>query len=191
MSWNAERITAVETLWRGGLSAAQIAAALGAGITRNAVIGKLHRLGLSGRKKTAAAERPSPVRSGGAMKALGRGRHAIAKPQVAPRALCRPSPSPKLGTLPREGRPDHPLVSLVDLGRFACHYPFGTPGDDNFGFCGAKVDPQTARYPFCYCDTHRAIAYQTGSAHAPSFSAKCEEKSPRLDDLVDEMSGDA
>ncbi len=54
MSWTDERVELLKKLWSDGLSASQIAAELG-GITRNAVIGKVHRLGLSGRAKSASA----------------------------------------------------------------------------------------------------------------------------------------
>jgi len=73
-SWSAERVTALKTLWLAGRSAAEIAKALG-GVTRNAVIGKVHRLGLAGRMepsaprrtraerpRTSALRRPSPSR---------------------------------------------------------------------------------------------------------------------------------
>ena len=57
MSWTDERVELLKKLWSDGLSASQIAAELG-GITRNAVIGKVHRLGLSGRAKSASAAAP-------------------------------------------------------------------------------------------------------------------------------------
>ena len=57
MSWNDERVDLLSKLWLEGRSASQIAAELGLGVTRNAVIGKVHRLGLSGRAKLAA---PTP-----------------------------------------------------------------------------------------------------------------------------------
>src|SRR5436853_1786140 len=59
MSWTDERVELLKKLWADGLSASQIAAELG-GITRNAVIGKVHRLGLSGRAKSPAAASPRP-----------------------------------------------------------------------------------------------------------------------------------
>ena len=57
MSWTDERVELLKKLWSDGLSASQIAAELG-GITRNAVIGKVHRLGLSGRAKAASSAAP-------------------------------------------------------------------------------------------------------------------------------------
>ena len=63
MSWTDERVELLKRLWNQGLSASQIAGELSNGITRNAVIGKVHRLGLSGRAKTptAPASRPRKV----------------------------------------------------------------------------------------------------------------------------------
>ena len=66
MSWTDERVELLKKLWSDGLSASQIAAELG-GITRNAVIGKVHRLGLSGRAKS-----PSSSRRGRASRARPR-----------------------------------------------------------------------------------------------------------------------
>src|SRR5712664_531877 len=59
MSWTDERVELLKKLWQDGLSASQIAGELG-GITRNAVIGKVHRLGLSGRAKAPSASMPRP-----------------------------------------------------------------------------------------------------------------------------------
>src|SRR5258707_1053279 len=69
MMWTDERVELLKKLWTDGLSASQIAAELG-GITRNAVIGKVHRLGLSGRAKspTSAAPRPRKPRAPGMMR---------------------------------------------------------------------------------------------------------------------------
>ena len=59
MTWTDERVEQLKKLWSDGLSASQIAAELG-GITRNAVIGKVHRLGLSGRTKAPSTAAPRP-----------------------------------------------------------------------------------------------------------------------------------
>src|SRR5512136_1031948 len=97
MSWSDERVELLRKLWSDGLSAAQVAAELGAGVTRNAVIGKIHRLGLAERGKPANAPRPRAPRparatageavsrsNGGAM-VLGNVALAVApRPVVAP-----------------------------------------------------------------------------------------------------------
>ena len=73
MSWTDERVETLKKLWSEGLSASQIAAELG-GVTRNAVIGKVHRLGLSGRSKSpsSAAPRPRKPRAHGQMLRVSR-----------------------------------------------------------------------------------------------------------------------
>ena len=79
MAWNDERVELLKKLWAEGLSASQIAGRLG-GVTRNAVIGKVHRLGLSGRATTSRMKimrpRQRAVPAGG-------GKRAIAKPKFA------------------------------------------------------------------------------------------------------------
>src|SRR5271169_6415083 len=99
MEWNNERIEQLRSLWRDGLSASQIAAVLG-GITRNAVIGKAHRLGLTGR--------PSPIKNRGAGPARPR-------PPRRPRAE-RLSPAPRAAAAPvRRVEPVLPPVELEDM----------------------------------------------------------------------------
>ena len=61
MAWNDERVELLKRLWAEGLSASQIASRLG-GVTRNAVIGKVHRLGLSGRATSSRSSSPRPRR---------------------------------------------------------------------------------------------------------------------------------
>jgi GcrA cell cycle regulator len=56
MGWTEERVELLKKLWMEGLSASQIAGILGEGVTRNAVIGKVHRLKLSGRAKPASSQ---------------------------------------------------------------------------------------------------------------------------------------
>ena len=81
MGWTEERVELLKKLWSDGLSASQIAGRLG-GITRNAVIGKVHRLGLAGRATTSRMRAP-------------RLRH-----RVAP-APMRPAPAPAAAVAPR------------------------------------------------------------------------------------------
>src|SRR5215211_2405368 len=71
MSWTDERVEMLKKLWSDGLSASQIAAELG-GITRNAVIGKVHRLGLSGRAKSPSSSAPRQRRARPSMMRVAR-----------------------------------------------------------------------------------------------------------------------
>ncbi len=143
--WSDDRITTLKTLWLDGLSASQIAGRLG-GVTRNAVIGKVHRLGLSGRaepSKPARLERPSRPQ-----------RARRPAPAKAPLAFRRASP-PSL----REPVPEGPglAASMTDLGPHTCKWPIGDPKAEDFSFCG-----RLASGP--YCPAHTARSFQPGTA---------------------------
>ncbi|MFN3511895.1 MAG: GcrA family cell cycle regulator [Phenylobacterium sp.] len=135
-SWTRERVDALARLWRGGLSAAQIAAALG-GVTRNAVIGKIHRLGLNGGPKAArpGTRRASPVRRSDG----GRRGPAPVRP-----------PPPRIVAAPE----DPGLATVLTVAAHACRWPIGDPLAAGFTLCGRPA----ARG--AYCDGHAAQAYQ-------------------------------
>ncbi len=82
MSWTDERVETLKKMWGEGQSASQIAKELG-GVTRNAVIGKVHRLGLSNRAGS----------GGGATKAPAKEKPAAAKPAPKPAAKAKPAPA--------------------------------------------------------------------------------------------------
>ena len=114
MSWTDERVELLKKLWSDGLSASQIAAELG-GITRNAVIGKVHRLGLSGRAKAAssAAPRQRKARSSTHMLRIGRG--AIRGNTALAHAYeIEPEVTPRAG---REHHPDRPAPHYSGIDR--------------------------------------------------------------------------
>jgi GcrA cell cycle regulator len=154
MSWTDERVELLKKLWSDGLSASQIAAELG-GITRNAVIGKVHRLGLSGRAKSASVgvprqrktRSPSMLRIGrGAI----RGNTALAhaydiETEAEPQMLDNIIPLGQRRT----------LLELSDL---TCRWPIGDPGGGDFFFCGGNTLDGLP-----YCGYHSRIAYQPAS----------------------------
>ncbi|CAM5773966.1 GcrA family cell cycle regulator [Bosea minatitlanensis] len=164
-AWTEERVELLKKLWSDGLSASQIAAELG-NVTRNAVIGKVHRLGLSGRAKSAAAPaaarsaapRKAPARApslpagGGA--AAPRSAQALA-PHFAPAAAVEieaeqaPLPSEDV-VIPFSDR-----VTIMELREYMCRWPMGDPTSPDFRFCGARS--QTG---LPYCSYHSRIAYQ-------------------------------
>ncbi|NJO53638.1 MAG: GcrA cell cycle regulator [Bacteroidales bacterium] len=157
MSWNDERIEQLKKLWAEGLSASQIAAELG-GITRNAVIGKVHRLGLSGRAKTASAATPrsrkqrtpaaAPRQNG-----FVRGNVVLA-PRVAPEEA--PEVESELATEPVENVvPIGQRCSILELTEATCRWPLGEPGRSDFSYCGGRA---ISGLP--YCAFHARIAYQ-------------------------------
>ncbi len=148
MSWTDERVERLKKLWTDGLSASQIAAELG-GVTRNAVIGKVHRLGLSGRAKSPSSSTPRPrkVRSGGHMLRVSRpsirGNTALAYDYDV-------EPEPELIEIPVEQR-----KTLLQLNEHTCRWPIGDPGSPEFFFCGGETVNELP-----YCSYHSRVAYQ-------------------------------
>jgi len=156
MSWTDERVETLKKLWAEGHSASQIAAELG-GITRNAVIGKVHRLGLSGRAKSpsSAAPRPRKPRTAPHMlrvtRSSMRGNTALAH---AYEFDIEPDAEPIDNVIPLGQR-----RSLLELTEDTCRWPIGDPGSADFYFCGG---PAITSLP--YCAYHSRIAYQPANA---------------------------
>src|ERR1044072_6323713 len=150
MTWTDERVELLRKLWTDGLSASQIAAELG-GITRNAVIGKVHRLGLSGRAKSPSSSAPrarkprSPIMR--ASRPMTRGSSALALAYE-----LEPYQDPELiNTVTPLGQPR----TLLELNEDPCRWPIGDPATPEFFFCGGK--PLTG---LPYCSYHSRVAYQ-------------------------------
>ncbi|MFQ3666697.1 MAG: GcrA family cell cycle regulator [Sphingomonadaceae bacterium] len=162
MAWTEERIALLTKYWQEGHSASQIAEALGEGLTRNAVIGKAHRLGL--------AARPSPLKGADGKEESApraRKRAAPAEPAEAPEAEPAPAaPEPVAEALApsapaaparrRAGAPKTTRVTLLDLNDRICKWPIGHPDEPDFHFCGKPVAPG-----FPYCGEHCLLAYQS------------------------------
>jgi GcrA cell cycle regulator len=155
LTWSDDRVEQLRKLWEGGLSASQIAAELG-NVTRNAVIGKVHRLGLSGRAKSpsSAAPRPRKARAPQHMmrvvRPVSRGNTALAQ---AFDIELEPDPIAYDNVVPMSQR-----LSLLELSEATCHWPVGDPSSADFFFCGGKA---LASLP--YCAHHSRIAYQPAS----------------------------
>ena len=92
MSWTEERIATLTKMWEGGATASEIATELG-GVSRNAVIGKAHRLGLKAR--------PSPVKANDKKKATAKKKEAIPKPAARPKAKAPPAKKAKEAEAPK------------------------------------------------------------------------------------------
>ncbi len=167
MSWTEDRVELLKRYWGQGKSASQIAALLG-DVTRNAVIGKAHRLGLSGR--------PSPIRNRPALTT----RPKTAQPRrLRPAGTPRPTQNtamapvrkvePAAATAPAEPPPP-PVngkgVTILELNDRMCKWPIGDPRKPGFRFCGHAVQPGTS-----YCAYHAAQAYQKP---APKGAQKSE-----------------
>ena len=146
MGWTDERVELLKKLWLDGLSASQIAKQLG-GVTRNAVIGKVHRLGLSGRAAPSQPTRP------------------VFKAPRAPRPA--PAPQPRRVEAHTHHTPNTPApqaiyypeepgsATVLTLGAHMCKWPIGDPATDGFSFCGRRTDVDGP-----YCASHARVAYQ-------------------------------
>ena len=143
MDWNDQAISTLRALWTDGHSTAEIGRRMG--ITKNAVIGKVHRLGLSGR--------PSPIRTGPRApraKRVTRGQPTL-PPAFRPVAVVA---APRTSTPPARPVATSPLAPLVLPTRGFCQWPVGEPRAPGFRLCDA-----TALYGRPYCETHCRTAY--------------------------------
>jgi GcrA cell cycle regulator len=151
MNWSDERVELLKKLWNDGLSASQIAAELG-GITRNAVIGKVHRLGLSGRAKSPSSAVPRPRKPRAPSHMLRITRSTRGNTALAPMYELDIEPEPELieNIIPLGQR-----CSILELNEEKCHWPIGDPGTPEFFFCGGRAIDGLP-----YCGYHSRIAYQ-------------------------------
>ncbi|HYB06111.1 MAG TPA: GcrA family cell cycle regulator [Methyloceanibacter sp.] len=154
MAWNDERVELLKRLWAEGLSASQIASRLG-GVTRNAVIGKVHRLGLSGRATSSRSSSPRPRRvqaprqhRAPSLLFATRGNAAL-KPAYEEEIEPAPAPIEELYIPPAE------RASILTLKESMCRWPIGDPGEEEFHFCGRKTSGSVP-----YCEHHARLAYQ-------------------------------
>ncbi len=148
--WTEDRVAVLTKLWAEGLSASQVAKQLG-GVTRNAVIGKIHRLGLSGRATTNRAPRARPA----APRVAAPRSQQTAAPRPAEAKMSPPTSAPEPQILmPVEIEPGK-LATVLTLTEQTCKWPIGDPGTEGFHFCGHSADPSMP-----YCAAHARLAYQ-------------------------------
>ena len=149
MEWSSERIEQLRSLWHDGLSASQIATHLG-GITRNAVIGKAHRLGLTGRpspikNRSVSVARPRPPRR-------PRVEHAPVQRVVAAAPVHQTRHVEPPQPIELENMPGATILTLTDR---ICKWPIGDPRHPDFHFCG-----RASAEGLPYCVEHARRAYQ-------------------------------
>jgi len=153
LTWSDDRVEQLKKLWEAGLSASQIAAELG-NVTRNAVIGKVHRLGLSGRAKSPAAAAPRQRKAARPAQPMMRVARPVARGNTALAQVfeveAEPDPVTFDNVVPMSQR-----LSLLELRESTCHWPVGDPASPDFFFCGGK-----ALNGLPYCAQHSRIAYQ-------------------------------
>jgi GcrA cell cycle regulator len=167
MNWTDERVEKLKKLWSEGLSASQIAAQLG-GVSRNAVIGKVHRLSLPGRAKAGGGS-VATNRAAAPKRATSAPRAPNFASRVVTKTVARPVGSTALkeeveveAYEEMEFRPASNVVvpisrrlGLTELTERTCKWPVGDPLKDDFHFCGCE-----ARDASPYCGYHAKLAYQ-------------------------------
>ncbi|MGR3755763.1 MAG: GcrA family cell cycle regulator [Tranquillimonas sp.] len=187
MSWTDERVELLKKMWSDGQSASQIAKELG-GVTRNAVIGKVHRLGLSNRvggvagkpegEDAAPADQPAveaaapaspapeprPAQPQPAAQAAAPAAPPARKPVITAGQPLPPQPSaneisPEALASVREVEKSAKKIGLMELTERTCKWPIGDPATDDFWFCGLGVQ---AGKP--YCEAHVGVAFQPMSS---------------------------
>lgn len=164
--WSGARVAQLKVLYAAGLSASQIAAEIGGGVTRNAVIGKTMRLKLPARGKRLESSVPNRI--------------IVRRPAPDPAPRPSPAPAPRSSAPPprrnqtnslsekiaiaeaepglperlKGEKPDGTGIKFIDLTVNNCHWPKGDPLDEDFEFCGARAIPGMS-----YCSHHCRISY--------------------------------
>ena len=140
MSWTEEKVAKLKELWGKGNTASQIAEIIG-GISRNAVIGKAHRLNLSAKIKTRSATSTQNFNNSVEnknIKLINKGRRSKFKSLL----------------IDKDFEPENPK-QLEELDENSCKWPIGHPDEKDFYFCG-----RTSLKDFSYCKLHLLYAYQ-------------------------------
>lgn len=156
MNWTDERVELLKKLWSEGLSASQIATQLG-GVSRNAVIGKVHRLKLSGRGRASSAA-PRPKKAAPSAPKAPRPSRPMTTTVGANALQARFDTQPDAAPAPRASSVVVPLsrnLKLIELSERTCKWPNGDPLAEEFSFCGNDVGDCGP-----YCAYHSRVAYQ-------------------------------
>src|SRR6056297_2884174 len=182
-TWNDERVEQLKKLWAEGKSASQIAVESG-GISRNAVIGKVHRLGLAGRPQAVTSANTVPAASAQEAADAAPAECMDRQPAIqdaepgstpSPRSAAAASAgnaasagsqrrasgvTGRASAAPRSGKVEpvpefEQHVTIMELREGMCRWPIGDPTSAEFRFCGARADIGVP-----YCNHHARIAYQ-------------------------------
>lgn len=159
MSWTDERVALLKKMWNEGKTAAEIAKELG-GVTRNAVIGKAHRLKLSNRLSPIQQNNKKPVVK-------------VVEEKPLPRKVANDT---AISDLEIVG------VQLSELKEKMCRWPIGDPKEPDFRFCGCQA---IAGLP--YCGEHAKVAYQAATRNRILQAEDFEERERESEDDIKEV----
>ena len=163
MSWNEEKVEKLKELWGKGSTASQIAEIIG-GISRNAVIGKAHRLNLSSKIKT---RNPSS----------GQNFDNSSEENSSKQRRDRKSKFQSL-IIEKDFEPENPK-KLEELDESSCKWPIGHPEEQSFYFCG-----RSSLKDFSYCKLHLLYAYQPKGRKEEPVADKDEEAPQYIDKKI-------
>ena len=163
MSWNEEKVRKLKELWGKGNTASQIAEIIG-GISRNAVIGKAHRLNLSSKIKTrnASSSQDFDNSSEENNSKQTRGRKSRFQSLI----------------IEKDFEPENPK-KLEELDESSCKWPIGHPEEESFYFCG-----RSSLKDFSYCKLHLLYAYQPKGRKEEPVADKDEETPQYIDKKI-------
>ena len=163
MSWNEEKVEKLKELWGKGSTASQIAEIIG-GISRNAVIGKAHRLNLSSKIKTrnAPSSQNFDNSSDDDFSKQRRGRKSKFQSLI----------------IEKDFEPENPK-KLEELDESSCKWPIGHPEEQSFYFCG-----RSSLKDFSYCKLHLLYAYQPKGRKEEPVADKDEETPQYIDKKI-------
>ena len=163
MSWNEEKVQKLKELWGNGSTASQIAEIIG-GISRNAVIGKAHRLNLSSKIKTRNASSSQNFNNSSEENSSKQRRGKKSKFQSL--------------IIEKDFEPENPK-KLEELDESSCKWPVGHPEEESFYFCG-----RSSLKDFSYCKLHLLYAYQPKGRKEEPVAEKDEETPQYIDKKI-------
>ena len=160
MRWNEEKVSKLKELWGKGNTASQIAEIIG-GLSRNAVIGKAHRLNLSSKIKTRNASSSQSFDNN-------------SEENNSKQRQGRKSKFKSL-LIEKDFEPENPK-KLEELDESSCKWPIGHPEEESFYFCG-----RSSLKDFSYCKLHLLYAYQPKGKKEEPTADKEEDTPPYIE----------